>query len=98
MRCLYLFLRTRGKRIEVKKTRFVTYSREFKNYDATVAKTWLKIASSGLSIFFVIISVCVTFESWHNYSGTEFRGAVSRLRKKIQICVCVFTFSLKLEK
>ena len=63
MRCIHLFLRTRGKRIEVKKkTRFVTYSSEFKNYDATVAKTWLKIASSGLSIFFVI-SVCVTFES-----------------------------------
>ena len=62
--------------------------REFKLYDATVAKTSLKIASSSLSIFFVIISVCVTFES----------GAVLRLGKKIQICVCVFTFSLKLEK
>mgnify|MGYP000429939719 CR=1 FL=1 len=71
---------------------------EFKIYDVTVAKTSLKIASSSFSIFFVIISVCVTFESKHNYSGTEFRGAVSRLGKKIQICVCVFTFSLKLEK
>ena len=63
-----------------------------------VAKTSFKIASSSLSIFFVIVSVCVTFESWHNYSGTEFRGAVSRLGKKIQIYVCVFKFSLKLEK
>ena len=64
MRCLHLFLRTRGKRIEVKqKTRFVIYSKEFKNYDATLAKTWLKIASLDLSIFFVVILVCVTFES-----------------------------------
>ena len=36
---------------------------EFKIYEAAVAKTSLKIASSSLSIFFVIISVCVTFES-----------------------------------
>ena len=42
-----------------------------------------------LSIFFVIISVCVTFESQRNHSGTEFRVAVSRLGKKIQICLCV---------
>ena len=68
-------------------------TREFKIYDATVAKTSLKIASSSLSIFFVIISVCVTFNSWQEYSGTEFRGAVSRLGKKIQIRACVFTFS-----
>ena len=40
-----------------------TYIREFKIYDATATKTSLKIASSSLSIFFVIISVCVTFES-----------------------------------
>ena len=71
---------------------------EFKIYDATVAKTSLRIASSSLSIFFVIISVCVTFESYQDYSGSEFRGAVSRLGKRIQVCVCVFTFSLKLEK
>ena len=38
-------------------------NREFKIYDVTVTKTSLKIASSSLSIFFVIISVCVTFES-----------------------------------
>ena len=38
-------------------------NREFKNYDATIAKSSLKIASSNWSIFFVIISVCVTFES-----------------------------------
>ena len=36
---------------------------EFEIYDATVAKTSLKIARSSLSIFFAIISVCVTFES-----------------------------------
>ena len=70
---------------------------EFKVLDATVAKTSLKIASSSLPIFFVIISVCGTFESQQDYSGTEFRGAVSRLGKKIPIGVCVFTFSLKLE-
>ena len=37
--------------------------REFKIYNATVAKTSLKMASSSLSIFFVIISVCLTFGS-----------------------------------
>ena len=37
--------------------------REFKIYDATVAKTSHKIASSSLSIVFAIISVPVTFES-----------------------------------
>jgi len=41
----------------------VVSRRDCLNYEATVAKTSLKIASSGLSIFFVIISVCVTFES-----------------------------------
>ena len=72
----------------------VMYIREFKIYDATVyGSASLKIASSSLSIFFAIISVCVTFESYQDYSGTEFRGAVSRLRKKIPICACVFTFS-----
>ena len=73
-------------------------NREFEIYDARVAKTSLKIASSSLPIFFAIISVSVTFESKQDYSGTEFRGAVSRIGKKILICVCVFTFSLKLEK
>ena len=37
--------------------------REFKIYDATVAKTSLKIASSSFSIYFAIMSVCLTFES-----------------------------------
>ena len=60
--------------------------REFKIYDATVAKTSLKIASSSFSIYFAIISVCLTFESARNYPGTEFRGAVSTLGKNIQIC------------
>ena len=39
------------------------YIREFKIYDATVAKTSLKIASSSFSIYFAIMSVCLTFES-----------------------------------
>ena len=60
--------------------------REFKIYDATVAKTSLKIVSSSFSIYFAIMSVCLTFESWQNYLGTEFRGAVSTLEKNIQIC------------
>ena len=37
--------------------------REFKIYDATVAKTSLKIAGSSFSIYFAIMSVCLTFES-----------------------------------
>ena len=61
-------------------------NREFKIYDATVAKTSLKIASSSFSIHFPIISVCLTFESQQNYPGTELRGAVSTLEKNIQIC------------
>ena len=36
--------------------------REFKICDATVAKTSLKIASSSFSIYFAIMSVCLTFE------------------------------------
>ena len=38
-------------------------NREFKIYDVTVAKTSLKIASSSFSIYSVIMSVCLTFES-----------------------------------
>ena len=38
-------------------------NREFKVYDATEAKTSLKIASSSFSIYFAIMSVCLTFES-----------------------------------
>ena len=40
-----------------------SHNREFKIYDATVAKTSLKIASSSLSIFYIIMSICLTFES-----------------------------------
>ena len=36
---------------------------EFKIYDATVAKTSLKIASSSFPIYFAIMSGCLTFES-----------------------------------
>ena len=38
-------------------------SGEFKFYDATVAKTSFKVASSSFSIYSVIMSVCLTFES-----------------------------------
>ena len=61
-------------------------NREFKIFDATVAKTSLKIASSSFSIYFAIMSVRLTFESSRNYPGSEFRGAVSTLEKNIQIC------------
>ena len=44
-------------------TRYWGLIREFKIYDATVAKTSLKIASSTFSIYFAIMSVCLTFES-----------------------------------
>ena len=37
--------------------------REFKIYDATVAKTSLKIPSSSFPIYSDIMSVCLTFES-----------------------------------
>jgi len=45
--------------------------------------------SLRFSIFFVIISVCLTFESWRDNSGPEFRGAVSKLGEKIQKWLCV---------
>ena len=38
-------------------------NREFKIYNATVAETSLKIASSSFSIYFTIMSVCLTFEN-----------------------------------
>ena len=53
-------------------------SREFKIFDATVAKTSLKIASSSFSIYFALMSVCLTFESSRNYPGTG--GPKSRNR------------------
>ena len=57
--------------------------REFNSYDATVAKKALKIAS--LSLFFVIMLICITFESSWDYPGTEFRGVVSKLTRGIKI-------------
>ena len=38
------------------------------------------------SIYSVIMSICLTFESKRNYPGTELRGAVTTLEKNIQIC------------
>ena len=43
------------------------------------------------------MSIYLNFERLRNYLGTEFRGAVSKLEKKIQIRASVFTFSVKLE-
>ena len=73
---------------------YKTVVSHLKIYDAAVAKTSLKIPNLRLTIFFVIISVCITFKSWQDFSETEFRVSVSRLGKKIQIRACVFTFSL----
>ena len=53
--------------------------REFNSYDAKVAKTSLKIASSILSLFFVIMSICITFKSSRDCPGTEFRSVMSKL-------------------
>ena len=77
--------------------RFFSVVREFQIYDATVPKTSRKIASSSLSIFFVIMSICLTFECWQNNQGTESRDAVLKLGKKIQFHGCLFTLSVKLE-
>lgn len=55
------------------------------------------IVSLSVSIFFVIISACLTFEKWRDNSGTKFRGAVSKVGEKIQIRGSVFTFSVKLQ-
>ena len=38
-------------------------TREFKIYDVTVTKTSLKIESSSLSIFSIVMSICLNFES-----------------------------------
>jgi len=43
------------------------------------------------------MSIYLTFESSWIHPGTEFRGAVSKLGKNIQIRGCVFIFSVKLE-
>ena len=42
-----------------------------------------------MSIFFVIISACVTFKREQDYSGTVFRSAVSRQERKFKFAaVC----------
>ena len=53
----------RNKKYNNKTVAVLRMIREFKIYDATVAKTSLKIASSSFSINFVIMSVWLTFES-----------------------------------
>ena len=54
--------------------------RKFNSYVAKVAKTSLKIASSILSLFFVIMSIWnLTFESSRDCPGTEFRSVMSKL-------------------
>ena len=64
---------------------FSKEAREFNSYDATVAKTSLKIAS--LSLLFVVMLICITFESSWDYPGTELRGEARGM--KIQSCGCV---------
>ena len=49
-------------------------SRELKIYDATIPKTSLKISSSSLSLFLVIVKL--VFGNMQNYPGTELRGSV----------------------
>ena len=71
---------------------FLDLIKQFKIYDATVGKTSLKTANSSLSIFFVIISVCVIFESYQGYSGTEFKRCGVKARKEnsnSRLCVHV---------
>ena len=75
-------------RVLVFVTSLSTVITEFKIYDATVTKTSFKIASSGLLIFFVIMSICLNLR---NFPGTEFGGVVLNLRQKIQIRCLVFT-------
>ena len=48
---------------EFRVSAFLDLIKQFKIHDATVAKTSFITATSSLSIFSVIISVCVTFES-----------------------------------
>ena len=55
-------------------------------------RTSLIIVSSSLSIFIVIISVCVTFESQQGYSGAEFKRCSFKARKEnsnSRLCVHV---------
>ena len=58
--------------------------REFKIYDATEAKTSLKIASSSFSIYFAIMSVCLTFESKASGTTQELNLEVRCQRYKIK--------------
>ena len=64
--------------------------RELKIYDVTIPKTSLKISSSSLSLFLVIVKL--VFGNVPNYPGTELRGSVSKLGKKIQIRAMQFLF------
>ena len=71
---------------------FLGLIKQFKIHNATVAKTSFITATSSLSIFFVIISDCVTFESYQGYSGTEFKRCGVKARKvnsNSRLCVHV---------
>ena len=63
----FRLLGTNSFHVKAKSERFTAASsrcrqnREFKIYDATVAKTSLKIASSSFSIYFAIMSVFFYF-------------------------------------
>ena len=57
-------------------------NRELKIYDATVAKTSLKIASSSFSIYFAIMSVCLTFDMKASGTTQELNLEVQCQREK----------------
>ena len=54
------YLRTVIVSLTSERSERVRDSRDFKICDATVTKTSFKIASSGLLIFFVVMSACLT--------------------------------------
>ena len=60
-------------------------------------KRSIKIANSSyFSSLYQFVELLKVNRTTH--AGTEFRGALSKLEKKIQIRACVFVFSVKLEK
>ena len=97
MAVVYLTDRLHGRRKKSSRVTGEQDIREFKIYDATVAKTSLGLSSSSLSIFFVIMSVCLTFESKRDYPGTEFRGIkAGKENPNSHMCVHVLCKTLEM--
>ena len=71
--------------------------REFKLYDATVTKSSLKIASSSLSIFSIVMQICLTFETSGTTHELNLEVRCKSQGRKFKLAA-VFTFSVKLEK